>query len=210
MEQEQSIYTVKGLFEDINHHLLADNEPSQYLDKLINEEVFKEYPFHLLYQLQFTKQSPLHHPEGNVWIHTLMVVNEAAKRKNLSKDSRAFMWASLLHDIGKPSTTRITKDKITAYNHDKEGARLAYEFLSFLNEDAIFIEKVCALVEFHMHILFVAKNMPFANVDKLLQQTDYEEVALLGLCDRLGRGGASIRKEEDNVRSFLNKVKRLT
>lgn len=207
MEQEKSFLTIKALFEEINNHLLQDNVPSLYLEKLLMEEKFKEYPFNLLYQLQFTKQSPLHHPEGNVWNHTLMVVNEAAQRKNLSKDPRVFMWAAFLHDIGKPTTTHVKKDKITAYNHDKEGAKLAYEFLSYFNEDKVFIETVRSLVEFHMHILFVVKDMPFANVAKLLKQTDYKEVALLGLCDRLGRGGVSVRKEEDNVKLFIDKVK---
>jgi putative nucleotidyltransferase with HDIG domain len=207
MEQEKSFLASKALFEEINYHLLQDNEPSKYLQMLLKEERFKEYPFESLYNLQFTQQSPLHHPEGNVWNHTLMVVDEAASRRNLSKDQRVLMWAALLHDIGKPATTKMHKDKITAYNHDKVGARLAFELLSYLKEEEIFIEKVCALIEFHMHILFVVKDMPFANVAKLLQQTDYEEVALLGLCDRLGRGGVSTRKEEDNVQMFLDKVK---
>jgi putative nucleotidyltransferase with HDIG domain len=206
MEQEKSFLTINSLFEEINTHLLQDNEPSLYLKKLLKEDVFKEFPFSLLYQLQFTKQSPVHHPEGNVWNHTLMVVDEAANRKNLSKEPRVFMWAALLHDIGKPATTKMNRDKITAYNHDKEGAKLAFEFLEYFNEDKDFIEKVRALVEFHMHILFVVKDMPFANVAKLLKQTDYKEVALLGLCDRLGRGEVSLKKEEDNVKAFLDKV----
>jgi len=129
MEQEKSFLTINSIYEEINNHLLQDNKPSLYLKKLLREDAFKEYPFSLLYQLQFTKQSPVHHPEGNVWNHTLMVVDEAAIRKGLSKDSRVFMWAALLHDIGKPATTKINKEKITAYNHDKEGAKLAYEIL---------------------------------------------------------------------------------
>jgi len=210
MEQEKQFLMEKDLFEEINYHLLYDNVPSHYLEQLLKEEIFKLYPFNLLYQLQFTMQSPQHHPEGNVWNHTLMVVNEAAKRKNLSKDPSVFMWAAFLHDIGKPATTKVNREKITAYNHDKEGAILAYEFLSYFNVDKLFIEKVRYLVEFHMHILFVVKDMPFANVARLLKQTDYKEVALLGLCDRLGRGGVSQRKEEDNVKTFLDKVKLYT
>jgi putative nucleotidyltransferase with HDIG domain len=49
----------------------------------------------------------------------LLVVDEAAKRKAYSTDQRVFMWAALLHDIGKPASTRLRKGRITAYNHDK-------------------------------------------------------------------------------------------
>ncbi len=71
-----------------------------------------------------TGQSPQHHPEGSVWNHTLLVVDEAAKIKEQSADPRTFMWAALLHDLGKPSTTMRRKSKITSYDHDKVGAQL--------------------------------------------------------------------------------------
>lgn len=59
----------------------------------------------MLHRLKGTEQSLLHHPEGDVWNHTLLVVDEAANVKNKSTDAAVFMWAALLHDIGKPDTT---------------------------------------------------------------------------------------------------------
>jgi hypothetical protein len=56
-----------------------------------------------------------------------------------------------------------------------------------------------------MQILFVVKDLPFGDIKTMKQQTDVNEVALLGLCDRLGRTGSDRRLEEDNIRQFLRK-----
>ncbi|MPL95177.1 hypothetical protein SDC9_41346 [bioreactor metagenome] len=187
----------------MEHHLICDEKPSRYLDKLCTQLEFKQYPFALLFRLRITEQSPVHHPEGNAWNHTLLVVDEAAKRRNESRDALVFMWAALLHDIGKPITTRVRKGKITAYDHDTAGARLAKDFLSVFTKDQNFIYKVASLVRYHMHILYVVKNLPFADIGGMLRQTDIHEVALLGLCDRLGRADAMQTEEEEQVRFFI-------
>jgi putative nucleotidyltransferase with HDIG domain len=207
MDQADFVISSDELFHDINAHLITDCFPSKYLSHIINEPEFKQHPFRLLYELQFTEQSPVYHAEGNVWNHTLLVVDEAAKRKNLCKNPTIFMWAALLHDIGKPSTTKISRGKITAYNHDKVGAKLAHDFLSHFTKDKYFIENICSLIEFHMQILYVVKNLPYANVALMLKKSDYNEIALLGLCDRLGRLGASPKEEENNIKQFIRKCK---
>lgn len=193
-------------FEEMERHLLSDETPSRFLSSQTDSPALREYPFHLLKQLQSTPQSPLHHPEGSAWNHTLLVVDEAAKVKEESSDPRAFMWAALLHDIGKPSTTARRKGKITSYDHDKEGAKLTEEFLRFFTADTAFIERVTQLVRYHMQILFVGKNLPFADVQGMKQNADIREIALLGLCDRLGRKGADRRREEENIRTFMKKA----
>ena len=197
--------TSNYLFWEIEKHLMNDEVPSEFLEQLICAKSEYDYPFNLLIKLKQTNQSPKHHPEGNVWNHTLLVVNEAAKTKDKSSDRRAFMWAALLHDIGKPDTTRIRKGKITSYDHDKVGSKLAGEFLSQLTDDHRFIEAVVALVRWHMQILFVAKDLTLADVKTIKQQVDIKEIALLGLCDRLGRLNANRFQEEENIKMFLQK-----
>lgn len=194
------------LFTSITEHLLSDERPSIFLNKISNKPEFKEYPFKLLLALQHSEQSPKHHPEGNVWNHTMLVVDAAAVRKNQSKQAKVLMWAALLHDIGKPSTTRVRKGRITSYNHDTVGAKLAQEFLSSLDAPEEFIDLVCPLIKYHMHVLFVNENLPFGNVHSLKQSTDIHELALLCLCDRLGRTGSSISEEEKNIQLFLSKL----
>lgn len=197
--------TPLALYLEIHEHLLRDGRPSVYLEGVRIHPLFRQHPFVMLYRLQGTEQSPEHHPEGNVWNHTLLVLDEAARVRQESGDPSAFMWAALLHDIGKPAATRVRKGKITAYDHDKLGATLAREFLREFTDDGAFIEKVTNLIRYHMHILFVLKGLPFADIEGMLRDADVFEVALLGLCDRLGRTNCDRAAEEENVRRFLEK-----
>lgn len=196
------------LYSEIAKHLLEDNKPSVYLNEIYDSPLFLKYPFKLLYDLRKAEQSLKHHPEGNVWNHTLLVVDEASKRKGKSKNEVVFMWSALLHDIGKPSTTKSRKGKITSYDHDKAGAKLAREFLCCFTEDENFINDVCQLVYYHMHILFVVNRLPFGDIEGMKRNTDVSEVALLGLCDRLGRGKVNKTDEEKNIEIFLKLMKR--
>ncbi len=197
----------QDLYEKMERHLLTDDRPSAYFEGLEKEGALREYPFAMLHDLKNAEQSPQHHPEGNVWNHTMLVVDEAAKVKAESSDERVFMWAALLHDIGKPGTTRIRRGKITSYDHDSLGAKMAAEFLKRFSSDETFIKKVTALVRFHMQLLFIVNGLPFADMEHMKQQTSVQDVALLGLCDRLGRLNADRGKEEENVRIFLEKCR---
>lgn len=198
-----------NLFEEITQHLLLDPKPSIYLSCLFEENKQIDYPFTMLARLKTTKQSKKYHPEGNVFNHTMLVVDEAAKVRNKSKDSKVFMWAALLHDIGKPDTTRIKKDKITAYNHDNIGATLAKEFLESLIEDKLFIQSVVELVKWHMHILYVVNDLSFGDVSSLVRECDTDEIALLGWCDRMGRTNANASEEEENIKIFISKCRKI-
>lgn len=151
-----------------------------------NKETSKAYPFDMLIKLKNTAQSKKFHPEGNIWNHTMFVVDKAARLKHKSKNIEVFMWAAFLHDIGKPKTTKIRGNKITAYDHDKAGAKLSKDFLSVFTDDYKFIQDVSVLIRWHMQILYVVKNLPFAEIKSMKKQVDINEVALLGLCDRLG------------------------
>jgi putative nucleotidyltransferase with HDIG domain len=162
----------------------------------------------MLHELKGTKQSPQHHPEGDVWRHTLLVVDAAAKEKGQSKNALAFMWAALLHDMGKPSTTRVRKGKITSYDHDKVGAELSRKFLSEFTDDVPFMDQVYFLVRYHMQILFVLNDLPFADIKGMKAHGDIHEIALLGFCDRMGRAGADRAQEERNMKLFMEKCNR--
>jgi putative nucleotidyltransferase with HDIG domain len=195
------------LLYEINNHILLDEQPSIFLNSIVNTKIFKEYPFNMLYKLKETEQSPIYHPEGNAWNHTMLVVDEAAKLRNKSKDERVFMWAALLHDIGKAETTKNKKGKITAYNHETVGADLCVKFLQEFTTDDKFIQKVKGLVRWHMQILHVVKDMPFADIKSMKEETDIREVALLGFCDRMGRTNVDTIKEKNNIILFLEKCK---
>jgi len=199
------------LFKEFEQHLLNDDKPSKYFNDKLTTGIFsKMYPFTLLGNLIKTEQEPEHHPEGNVWIHTLLVVDQCAGVRSQSEDARTFMWAALLHDLGKAPTTAIKKGKITAYNHDKVGKELSIEFLQACTDETKLIEKVSKLVRWHMQTLFVVKDLPFAEVRNMLSEVSLDEIALLSICDRLGRGKLTekkIQEEKTNIEIFINKCK---
>lgn len=190
------------LFNDINNHLLEDEQPLEYLDKLLKDGLLNDYPFTMLSDLKDVKQNLKYHPEGSVWNHTLLVVDEAAKVKHKSRDMKTFMWAALLHDIGKKPTTRLRNGKITSYNHDIVGKDMSEDFLSFFEADSEFKKNASALVRWHMQPLFTAKDLPFSNIEKMLSEIPLSEIALLSLCDRLGRGDMTQEKIEDEKKGI--------
>ena len=198
------------IYREFDRHLLNDKKPSEYFNDIKKTGIFyNTYPFSLLGDLIGVPQSLLHHPEGDVWNHTMMVIDYAAKKKQLSSEPRVFMWAALLHDLGKARTTKLRRGKITSYNHDKVGKELAIEFLKEFHEDESFIKKVSGLVRWHMQSLFIVKNMPFAEIENMLKEVNPKEVALLTECDRLGRGGLTeekIKLEKENIQLFLSKI----
>lgn len=199
--------TRSEFYSDIEHHLLYEEIPSTFFNVIYDNSIFKEYPFDDLYKLKSTEQSKKHHPEGSVWNHTMMVIDEAAKIKNRSRDKKVFMWSALLHDIGKPATTKNIAGKITSYEHEKIGAKMAKDFLSCFSDDIEFIDSVSMLVKWHTQIMFITKNLPYAEIDKMKESIDVEELALLGLCDRLGRLGSNRVQVENTIKYFIEKCK---
>ncbi|WP_242942836.1 HD domain-containing protein [Papillibacter cinnamivorans] len=190
-------------FDMLDAHLTADTRPSRFIAGSAFAPSLESPAFSALSRLKGTLQPPAHHPEGDAWSHTLLVVDEAAAVKEWSTSPRAFMWAALLHDIGKPGTTQIRRGKITSYGHDVLGARMAREFLSRFSMEKEPAEKIRALVRWHMQPLFVIKGLPFADIGQMKKETPVLDVALLSLCDRLGRLGADRAAEEDTIRRFL-------
>jgi len=199
----------KDIFLNIEKHLLNDENPSIYLEESLKSHILDAYPFSMIKDLKEVPQNPKFHSEGDVFIHTMMVIDEGAKIKGKSTNKRSLMWALLLHDLGKKPTTKLRKGKLTSYDHDIVGADMAREFLTYFNEDESFITKVTSLVRWHMQSLFVTKNLKFQNISSMLEEVDANEISLIALSDRLGRGSLDhieIKNTIDEVNKFKEKI----
>jgi tRNA nucleotidyltransferase (CCA-adding enzyme) len=103
-------------------------------------------------------QNPKWHPEGDVWTHTLLVTDEAAKiamRDRLNTHDRAtLVLAALCHDVGKPETTEVCADRVRSPGH--AGATETFRhFLDRIGAPASIVERVIALCIHHLaHIDF--------------------------------------------------------
>src|SRR5207247_1228255 len=84
-------------------------------------------------------QEPEWHPEGDVWIHTLMVIDQA--RATIAGVDRgraaAIMLGAVCHDFGKPSTTALIDGRIRSLGHEEAGVAPASAFLDRLNIQTI-------------------------------------------------------------------------
>lgn len=104
--------------------------------------------------LKLTPQNPEWHPEGDVWIHTLMVVDEAAaivRREELDADSTfTIMLGALVHDLGKPLVTREIDGKIRSIGHEEAGEVPARSFLKTVGVHQDVVEKIVGIVNDHL------------------------------------------------------------
>ena len=127
--------------------LLKAEKPSIGLEFLKASGWLKHFPE--LQNLIGCLQNPIWHPEGDVWIHTCMVLDNAAKLRPLIPEEwqLPYMFGALLHDVGKPSTTT---PELTAYGHDAAGIPLAETFLRRMTNNKSLIDKVSSIVGLHM------------------------------------------------------------
>lgn len=192
------------LFCDIEEHLLQDKKPSIYLEKLKEEGFLNEKPYIGLKKLENVMQSPKHHPEGDVWVHTMMVVDEGAKHREEVEDKSALMWTLLLHDIGKVKATKLKKGRWVSYDHDKVGEVEARGFLEYFTKDEKFINKVVKLIRYHMHLLYIINKLPYGDIPGMIKFTDIQELSVVFISDRLGRGDVTYEEREEIMREIKN------
>lgn len=108
--------------------LVMPDKPGQAVQLLDDWGVILEsYPE--LFALHECPQEAQFHPEGDVWIHTLMVLDQAARlgrERGFSQVERLQLGlAALLHDLGKPATTRRESGRVTAHGHELAGVKPA-------------------------------------------------------------------------------------
>ncbi len=149
--------------------------------------------------LSLTPQEPEFHPEGDVWTHTKMAVDQAAriaKREGLDEDMKwTTILAALCHDLGKPETTSTDeKGKIRAIGHEQAGVPIASSFMESIGVDKYTQEKVKSLVDAHMwpHTSFErgdeVSDGAFRKLSTRIHPATFEELALLAESDHCGRG----------------------
>ena len=94
--------------------------------------------------MEGVQQPPEFHPEGDVWVHTLLMLEKMAPASSFD-----FAFSVLLHDVGKPPTFSI-KDRIRFDNHCQVGAEMAEQICTRLKLSRRQTEKVVELVREHL------------------------------------------------------------
>jgi len=129
------------------------------------------------------EQPPEFHPEGDVFVHTLLLLDKLP-----AGTSKTLAWGALLHDVGKPSTFRVAPDRIRFDGHVEVGVRMAAEIcarLRFSNEEA---EQILALVDNHMRFADI-RRMKESTLKKFLRMPVFGEHLELHRIDCLSSNG---------------------
>ena len=136
-------------------------------------------------------QNPTHHPEGDVWTHTMQVLDEAAALREQSSVSLGFLLSALCHDFGKAETTELVRGSLHAYGHEQAGLPLAERFLQRMTQS----QKLHAYVQ-NMGLLHMEPNKLAAAGAKsrsFMRLYDRsccpEDLLLLARADFVGRQG---------------------
>jgi tRNA nucleotidyltransferase (CCA-adding enzyme) len=142
------------------------------------------------------EQEPDWHPEGDVWVHTLQVIDEARRRiEDLDRADRLIvMLGAVTHDLGKPATTAVIDGRIRSMNHEEEGVAPASAFLDRLNIHSIDGKdvrgQVLGLVAHHLKpgmLYKVRDELTDSAFRRLAQKANLELLARVAKADCLGR-----------------------
>lgn len=154
--------------------------------------------FDLLKEFKNTPQDNEWHAEGDVHIHTDMVLSETYniienEAEHLSdKDKIALILSALLHDISKPTTTKekelFGKLRVVAPRHEEEGINYLFYRLNEIVEDEKLFNTIISLVGYHqVPKLLVVKDADKEKYFNLARKCDLELIYYLELADMRGR-----------------------
>lgn len=191
LEHELATLSQERIYGEMKKLLLAQ-KPSVGLEVL--RETYAVNLFPELKNLMGCPQDPEWHPEGDVWVHSLMVTDQAAnliKSLPLSEDERLVVMAgALCHDLGKPLTTIPKDGRIKSPGHEQAGVGPTISFLNAMGMPLKLHEAIASMVREHLkpHQLYKTRDeVSDGAIRRLAARVDVEKLLLVSQADFLGR-----------------------
>lgn len=134
-------------------------------------------------RMKGVEQPPQFHPEGDVWVHTLMLLEQLEAGCEMT-----LAWGALLHDVGKPATFRRAPDRIRFDGHVEVGMAVAAEIcrrLRFSNDET---RQILALIENHMRFMHAAQ-IKDSTLKRFFRLEGFEEHLALHRMDCMAASG---------------------
>lgn len=178
-------------YKEFLDNLYNSLQPSDYINSMPKAELYDLYPE--LAILSNTPQEPDWHPEGDVFVHTMMVIDEAAKSKvqlNTDSEKHILMLSSLCHDLGKAVTTFEKNGRIVSPMHEQKGVPIAEEFLIRIGVYFEYLPQIFSLIREHLRPtqLYINKNNVSNNaIIRLSNRVDIRMLLLVSEADHFGR-----------------------
>ena len=189
------------VFEEMKKALLKAEKPSIFFEVLRRMESLEIW-FPELSALIGIEQNKEHHKEGDAWNHTMMVLDETAKRRDSAENPLGIMLAALCHDFGKATCTEEISGVIRSLGHETEGVSIAEKFLKRITSDKKLIKYVLNMTELHMrpNILYAQKSK-IKSTNKLFDLSVAPiDLIHLAMADNLGK---IPQEATENTEKFL-------
>ena len=213
-ELDLSEVSPERILEEFRKLLLKGVRPSLGFAFLRESRLLRFFPE--LEALIDVPQDPAWHPEGDVWTHNLMVVDEAARLRQGDGDDPALMFGALCHDLGKPGTTAVRGGRVRSPSHSKAGIAPTRSLLARMRAPNELVERTCALVEHHLAPALFDKDGAKAGAYRRLARrlapagVSMELLARVARADHFGRTTAeALRREFPAGDRFLARAREL-
>jgi poly(A) polymerase len=163
--------------DELTRMLIQENARRAFL--LLDESGLLKEVLPEISAMKGVEQPPEFHPEGDVFVHTLLLL------ENLPHPCPPTLaWGALLHDVGKPPTFRVAADRIRFDDHVDVGVKMAEEIcrrLRFSNDDTV---QILALVDNHMRFGH-ATLMKESTLKRFLRLPEFDQHLALHRADCL-------------------------
>lgn len=189
--------------------ILLSKYPSIGFNYLLKMNILKEWIPELV-ELVGIEQNSEHHPEGDVWNHTMLVLDEASKVKHFTNQPLYFMYASLLHDIGKPNSLSYDEKGVHSYGHHKIGADMIESIITKLTSEKNIVHHVRRLTYNHMkmHTVDTINDYKFRQI---MVDCEMNDLLYLNKADVYGRSTDDKEKQEKmKFTTKFNRIERLS
>lgn len=175
------------VFEELKKALLQAEHPSLFF-RLLREIGGLFHWFPEIEALARVEQSPRHHSEGNVFEHTMLVLDEAAELRHRAVQPLPFMMSALVHDFGKIVATEVIDGEIHAYSHETKGTPMIKDFLHRITNEKNLIRYVVNMAELHMRPNMLAAQGSTVKASNRMFDLSLEPYDLILLSVADGRG----------------------
>lgn len=189
------------VFDELKKALLTSDKPSVFFETLRKANGLDVW-FPEVKKLIGTQQNPKYHLEGDVWNHTMMVLDMGAKLRDKTSNPLGFMLCALFHDLGKIICTTVKNGEIHAYNHETEGLPLAENAMKRITNEKSLIKYVLNLTLLHMKPKITA--LSGSGIKTTNRMFDEALVPFDLICISEADNGGKLPCEDfDKIRDFL-------
>ena len=187
---------------ELEKALMKSDHPSVFFNELHRMGQLDQW-FREISDLKGVLQNEKYHPEGDVWNHTMNVIDSAASLREKALHPIPYMMAALCHDLGKAVATSLVDGKWKATGHETEGVQLAEGLITRLSTETFLKKYVSNMVLLHMKPARMAQDHSKASsVFRMFDDSVCpEDLILLSKADSMG--GCRDREEYEANEAFL-------